>query len=620
MKTAPFDPEHRIGTVTQVLPDAVFVNLDAVTQRTGRLLSGRPLRGGQVGDFVVLDCDSHALLGRILEVKLPEKERLDIEQQLGHTPDPHPLAKLHLLGALQTGTDKVISGIPNYPALGASVFAAGADLVSHFASSFSLKNEDGAKPVTLRIGHVRDGVGTPVEIRADHLFARHCAILGATGGGKSTTIARLLEQCLASNLFPKIILIDPTGEYAAVAKGHPSLFLGSTATPLGETRVRIPCEHLQDGDYLSILAPSPTQRVRLNDAIHSLRMVEVLSRQGFETERAQLATFLAADGVITKNGKTRSTFYSVRTSAVVADLVENPTTPFAFRHLTTQIMNECVADDNNGTWRPYAQALEWCQPLLSKINALRVSAAWSPIFGDDGASVFTEIEKFLNNGERLLRINLADLSFDFRLREIAVNLIGRWLREHVRDYKLKADRPVVVVLDEAHNFLNRHLGDEDFKQPLDAFEKIAKEGRKFWLNLVLATQQPRDIPPGILSQMGTLVVHRLINEADRKVVEMACGQLDAAAAKFLPSLGPGEAAIIGVDFPIPLTIQIEQPPKDFRPTSAGPQFTKWLQPKVVRTPTPAAPAAKVATPSPKPVIAPPAKSNVPPTDDDDIPF
>jgi len=186
--------------------NSIIVDESRHDYRTGRLLSGNPLRGGQVGDFVVVDCDSHALLGRILEVKLPEKERLDIEQQLGHTPDPHPVAKLHLLGALQTGTDKVISGIPNYPALGASVFAASAELVSHFASSFSLKDETDEKPVTLKLGHVRDGVGTPVEIRADHLFARHCAILGATGGGKSTTIARLLEQCLGGHLFPKIIL------------------------------------------------------------------------------------------------------------------------------------------------------------------------------------------------------------------------------------------------------------------------------------------------------------------------------------------------------------------------------------------------------------------------------
>lgn len=274
MSYAPFEPERRIGTATQVLPDAVFVNLDAATQRTGRLLSGKPMRGGQVGDFVVVDCDNHALLGRILEVKLPEKERLDIEQQLGHTPDPHPVAKLHLLGALQTGTDKVISGIPNYPALGASVFSASAELVSHFACSFSSKNEDGTKAVTLRLGHVRDGVGTPVEIRADHLFGRHCAILGATGGGKSTTVARILEQCLKADLYPKIILIDPTGEYAPIAAGHSSLFLGASKAPTGETLVRIPCELLQDGDYMSILAPSPAQRPKLVEAIQSLRLVK----------------------------------------------------------------------------------------------------------------------------------------------------------------------------------------------------------------------------------------------------------------------------------------------------------------------------------------------------------
>ncbi len=615
MNTTPFDPERRIGTVTQVLPDAVFVNLDALTQRTGRLLSGNPLRGGQVGDFVVLDCDSHALLARILEVKLPEKERLDIEQQLGHTPDPHPVAKLHLLGALQTGTDKVVSGIPNYPALGASAFAASAELVSHFASAFSLRDEGAEKTVTFKLGHVRDGVGTPVEIRADHLFARHCAILGATGGGKSTTIARLLEQCLAANLFPKIILIDPTGEYAATAKGHRSLFLGSTDTPPGETQVRIPCEHLQDGDYLCILAPSPTQRTKLIEAIQSLRLVEILRRNGFEAERSQLSAYLGVPGVITKLGKPRSTFYTVRTSVRVAELLENPTTPFDFKYLTAQIKNECVGEGNNDTWIQHPNSLEWCQPLFSKINVRRFSAAWSPIFGDTKPdSIFTEFEEFFSNDDRLLRVNLSDLSFDFRLREIAVNLIGRWLREHVRDYRLRDDRPVLVVLDEAHNFLNQHLGEEDYKQPLDAFEKIAKEGRKFWLNLVLATQQPRDIPPGILSQMGTLVVHRLINDADRKVVETACGQLDAAAAKFLPSLGPGEAAIIGVDFPIPLTIQIEQPPKNFRPTSAGPLFARWLQPKRPPPPVARAPAVPVFR---QPT---PAKEGIAPAEDDDVPF
>jgi hypothetical protein len=75
--------------------------------------------------------------------------------------------------------------------------------------------------------------------------------------------------------------------------------------------------------------------------------------------------------------------------------------------------------------------------------------------------------------------------------------------------------------------------------------------------------------------MGTLVVHRLTNERDREVVERACGEIDRSASSFLPSLKPGEAAIIGADFPIPLTIQIFPP--EVQPKSDGPNYQMHWQ-------------------------------------------
>ncbi|HCF4021726.1 TPA: ATP-binding protein, partial [Pseudomonas aeruginosa] len=97
------------------------------------------------------------------------------------------------------------------------------------------------------------------------------------------------------------------------------------------------------------------------------------------------------------------------------------------------------------------------------------------------------------------------------------------------------------------------------KTPLDAFGLIAKEGRKYSLTCVLATQRPRDIPDDVLSQMGMFIVHRLINDRDRNVVEKACGNLDASAAAFLPTLGQGEAIVVGVDSPMPLPVLIRRP-------------------------------------------------------------
>lgn len=88
---------------------------------------------------------------------------------------------------------------------------------------------------------------------------------------------------------------------------------------------------------------------------------------------------------------------------------------------------------------------------------------------------------------------------------------------------------------------------------------IAKECRKYGLFLCLSTQIPRDIPTGTLSQMGTFIVHRLINEQDKKAIENACSSANRNALSFLPILGEGEALIIGVDFPMPLTLKINQP-------------------------------------------------------------
>lgn len=82
---------------------------------------------------------------------------------------------------------------------------------------------------------------------------------------------------------------------------------------------------------------------------------------------------------------------------------------------------------------------------------------------------------------------------------------------------------------------------------------------------VLATQRPRDIPEDVLSQMGMFIVHRLINERDRNVVEKGCGDLDASVAAFLSTLSQGEAMVVSVSSAMPLPVAINRP---MRPPSS----------------------------------------------------
>lgn len=335
--------------------------------------------------------------------------------------------------------------LTRHPTLCSQVYSASPSIVGRFASAMSQLSGQNDQ-ASIRIGHVKDAAGTPVSLSAKGLFARHCAILGATGGGKSTTIATLLNSCREQLPKCKIILIDPTGEYAGAAAGQKSCFLGSGTAPAREEKVRIPPENLKESDYFSILAPSSTQRVKLTEAIHSLRLVN-------------LTDFLVTAGFVKKRGQQRNTFFSVVSKPEVRERLERPDSPFAFKNLAAQIYHECLRE-NETSWYEDNSAQGWCQPLIAKIRVINYSEAWSPIFGDEGGnSLFNELEKFLaDNDAQLLRINLSQLSFDYGLREITVNLIGRWLNEYIRDFKLKERAPVAVVLDEAHNFLTNIWG------------------------------------------------------------------------------------------------------------------------------------------------------------------
>jgi len=264
-----------------------------------------------------------------------------------------------------------------------------------------------------------------------------------------------------------------------------------------------------------------------------------------------------------------------------SDVVESIEANFDISNLADQVREECIKP-NAGSWSnpdptkwgDYdANSLSWCSSLIGRIDEITKSEFFAPLFQpEDNSSVLAEIDSFINSKEQLLIISLKELSFQRKIREIIVNAIGRYLHQEARKKKF-IKKPLVTYLDEAHQFLNQKISGDYVQFELDAFESLAKEGRKYGLSVCLATQRPRDIPTGILSQVGTLLVHRLINERDRNVVENACGELDRDVASQLPSLSSGEAVVIGVDFNFPLAIKIRKPNQP--PDSKGPDYQNF---------------------------------------------
>ncbi len=169
-----------------------------------------------------------------------------------------------------------------------------------------------------------------------------------------------------------------------------------------------------------------------------------------------------------------------------------------------------------------------------------------------------------------MRISFESVGFDFQAREIVANAIGKYLLGIARNGNFK-NNPLVLFIDEAHQYLNKKVKDEYFEATeLGAFDSIAKECRKYGLFLCIATQMPRDIPNGTLSQIGTFITHRLINHQDKEAIANACSSANKDTLSFLPVLGSGEAIVMGVDFPMPVMLKVEM--GDIKPNSDTPIF------------------------------------------------
>jgi hypothetical protein len=128
------------------------------------------------------------------------------------------------------------------------------------------------------------------------------------------------------------------------------------------------------------------------------------------------------------------------------------------------------------------------------------------------------------------------------------------------------ERPLLVVLEEAHAYLGRG----DSSPASQAVRRIVKEGRKYGIGALIISQRPSEIDPTILSQCGTLFAMRLSNSSDRAhVTSTVTDNLEGLLA-MLPALRTGEAIILGEAVQLPVRTQLDPPEANMRPDSADP--------------------------------------------------
>lgn len=137
--------------------------------------------------------------------------------------------------------------------------------------------------------------------------------------------------------------------------------------------------------------------------------------------------------------------------------------------------------------------------------------------------------------------------------------------------------PTVLVMEEAHTFVKRYRDDSDYYGSAEicckVFEKIAREGRKFGLGMVLSSQRPSELSPTVLSQCNSFLLHRISNERDQELVHKLVPDNLRGLLRDLPGLPSGHAFLLGWASELPILVEMKSLPESHRPKSNDPDYT-----------------------------------------------
>lgn len=558
----PFNYHYFVGYVSQVTPQYVKIHFPSSTLLSKFIFSGEEFNGGLVGTYISIEGENYGFVGQLQEIEVPEKERLSLSETAFKNQEFHPTAKAEILLSFDLfDMGKVTKGANAYPTIGAKVFVCTREFVQKYVRGFGQKESE---EILMDIGYLNSDNQTEVTVSQQSFFGRHCAVVGTTGGGKSWSLSKLIEEARKNNT--KCILLDPTGEYAELQGQHCILAQNAYFS----------YKKLTISDLFFLLKPSErAQAPKLLEAIKTLKTLEIAKVKG------GLDSYFANGrdkNLLPKANRNKVEF--VQFQRKYYEEIDSDELDFEIRYLARQIQYECIWEidnkDSNSWGGRSEQDSANCISLVTRTNAFVNDRNYKKILGigdvDDKQDLADMIVKFFDpdNKNTLLRIGFEKVGYDFNVREIIANALAKYLLNMARD-KIFKQKPTIFFLDEAHQFLNKRITDDSFTAySLNAFDQIAKECRKYGLFLCIATQMPRDIPVGTLSQMGTFLVHRLINFHDKEAIKQSCATANSSTLAYLPVLGEGEAILTGVDFPMPLLLKVS-PPKE-KPDSGTPQF------------------------------------------------
>ena len=551
--------QTEIGSIISVSGNNVTVKLSDSIKSNSPIIDGIVYRIGQVGSFLKIPLGYASLYGIVTKTgaaALPEVVIASIKDNYDL------LANQQWLSITLVG-EKIGSrferGISQSPTTGDAVHMVTLNDLEYVYGGYSEKS-------SINIGNISVSESLNAYLNLDKLISRHFAILGSTGSGKSNAVGITLNAIIDKK-YPRsrVLLIDPHGEYNSIFGANSIVFKVNAQTE--SERLYVPYWALSFSELVDLFEGNLNDQ---NKEYFRTKVVEAKIRGASANSLDIDPLIITADSPIPFSIKKlwfdlddfeRQTFNEMRKPETI--------TPLKVKGDADKLISNEYEPASAGGGKPFLNhqakgILGFLDGLRSRLKDTRYNFLFYP--GEYTPDLDGKVNKDLSDlliswigcDKPIAIHDLSDVPSEIMM-SVSGTLLNItyealfWGQElHIGGRK----QPLLIVLEEAHNYLRS--GEHSISSR--TVQRIAKEGRKYGVGLLLVTQRPSELDETVLSQCGTIIALRMNNTRDRSHVSAAIQDELRAIVDLLPSLRTGEGIISGEGVSIPSRVQFYKLP------------------------------------------------------------
>lgn len=508
----------------------------------------------QVNNLVAIKASKQrqTLIGMVSKIIRKFSEMLDDSDEI----EKDDVVKITLIGTLldKFGTRENIfkRTLESVPEITAQCYIMNNEDLSNFMSVLSVNSE--GKDNSLKIGNYTLNKDATAYLDGNRLFQKHAVIVGSTGSGKSCTVATLIEE-IAKLQSSNAVVFDIHGEYEPIIGENIKHFkIAGPSDGVSDGFIYLPYWLLTYEEMISMMIDRSDNNAP-NQAM-------IFSRTVYKCKKDYLISVGKSDIVddITIDSPTP---YDIKTLLDELNAINSEVVPGAKAGSTKK-------GDFNGTLSRFIQRLE------NKVSDKRLNFLFSSDESLLNYDYMVELCSKLmlpassNGGVKI--IDFSEVPSD--VLPLVVSLVARLIFSVQQWTDREKINPIAIFCDEAHLYIPQNTKQGIEAQSLNSFERIAKEGRKYGIGLVVITQRPSEVDRTVLSQSSNFIAMRLTNADDQNVIKKLLPDSLGNFGELLPILDVGEALIVGDASLLPSRINVNKPNPEPNSATIG-LWSEW---------------------------------------------